>query len=105
MRYVASVNDKYVKINTCFFESDFVKVIPRWLLKGFYRLVRLSYFSSTKSAIKKTYRNMEAAPGGYDMDFIPDVSEDWMCTVCTVTSKKPVQIAVDIVFVNLVMNN
>ena len=65
----------------------------------------MSYFSSTNSAIKKTNRNMEAAPGGYDMDFITDVSEDWMCTVCTVTWKKPVQIAVDIASVNLVMNN
>ena len=65
----------------------------------------MNYFSSTNSAIKKTNRNMEASPGGYDMDFITDVSEDWMCTVCTVTRKKPVQIAVDIVFVNLVLNN
>ena len=65
----------------------------------------MRYFSSTNSAIKKTNRNMEAAPGGYDMDFITDVSEDWMCTVCTVTWKKPVQISVDIASVNLVMNN
>ena len=65
----------------------------------------MNYFSSTNSAVKNTNRNMEDAPGGYDMDFITDVSEDWMCTVSTVTWKKSVQIAADIVFVNLVMNN
>ena len=36
---------------------------------------------------------MAAAPGGYDVDFISKVSEDWMCIVCTLFLKKPVQIA------------
>ena len=36
---------------------------------------------------------MAAAPGGYNMNFITEVSGDWICTVCTLTLKKPVQIA------------
>ena len=36
---------------------------------------------------------MATAPGGYDVHFITEVSEDWMCVLCTLTLKKPVQIA------------
>ena len=36
---------------------------------------------------------MGTAPSGYDVHFITEVSEDWMCILCTLTLKKPVQIA------------
>ena len=36
---------------------------------------------------------MAATPGGYDVHFITEVSEDLMYILCTLTLKRPVQIA------------
>ena len=36
---------------------------------------------------------MAAAPGGYDLEFVTKVLEDWICIVCFLTLKKSVQIA------------
>ena len=40
----------------------------------------------------KTSKNMVSLEGGYDVDFVEEVPDEFLCCVCHLTLKEPVQI-------------